>query len=47
MIEQQLQLFLTNDEHIYEIASLMSGAEITSAALESAKQLVQKQSSLN
>lgn len=38
---------LTNDEHIYEVASLMSGAEITSAALESAKQLVQKQSSLN
>ena len=38
---------LTNDQHIYEVASLMSGSEITSAALESAQQLIEKRSNLN
>lgn len=38
---------LTDEQHIYEVASLMSGAEITSAALESAKQLIGRQRSLN
>jgi len=38
---------LSDDQHIYEVASLMSGAEITSAALESAKQLIERQSNLN
>jgi DNA repair protein RecN (Recombination protein N) len=38
---------LSDDQHIYEVASLMSGAEITSAALESAKQLIERLSNLN
>lgn len=33
---------LSNDQHIYEVASLMSGAEITESALSSAKELIQK-----
>lgn len=38
---------LSEEDHIFEVASLMSGAEITSAALESAKQLINRQSNLN
>ncbi len=38
---------LTEEEHIHEVASLMSGSEITTAALESAKQLIGRQSNLN
>lgn len=38
---------LSERDHIYEVASLMSGSEITSAALESAKHLIQRQTNLN
>ena len=38
---------LCDEQHIYEVASLMSGAEITTAALESAKHLITRQSTLN
>ncbi len=33
---------LTDEQHIYEVASLMSGAEITESALSSAKELIHK-----
>lgn len=33
---------LSNEEHIYEVASLMSGAEISESALNSAKELIER-----
>ncbi len=33
---------LDNDEHIHEVATLMSGEEITDAAIESAQELIEK-----
>ncbi|NGP77493.1 DNA repair protein RecN [Balneolaceae bacterium YR4-1] len=38
---------LTNDEHITEVASLMSGEDITDAALKSAQELIDKNTSKN
>lgn len=38
---------LSSDEHIREVASLMSGEEITEAALNSARELVEKSASRN
>lgn len=38
---------LTEEQHIHEVASLMSGVEITTAALESAKQLIERRTNLN
>lgn len=38
---------LSDDEHIYEVAGLMSGEEITNTALKNAKELIEKNSSRN
>ncbi len=38
---------LDQEQHIREVASLMSGAEITSTAIESARELIHRQSNLN
>jgi DNA repair protein RecN (Recombination protein N) len=35
-------LSLSNEEHIHEVASLMSGSDITESALNSAKELIEK-----
>lgn len=38
---------LSAEEHIHEVASLMSGSEVTQVALETAKALINKQSNFN
>lgn len=38
---------LDQEQHIREVAGLMSGAEITSTAIESARELIHRQSNLN